>query len=102
MVCGFFCLWLASVFVFIFRNSNSSAVFLRGVIASLPSLNPGRIFYGSITREDDRGDEAEEFRIEDAEVLRCGDGGAGQALSSIPGSTHSRRDPRLSVAFAGA
>ena len=41
----------------------------------------------------------EEFRIEDAEVLRCGDGGAGQALSSIPGSTHSRRDPHLSLGF---
>ena len=41
-----------------------------------------------------------EFRIEDAEVLRCSDGGTGKALSSIPGSTDSRADPHLSVASA--
>src|ERR671914_729987 len=74
-------------------------VFSVQVIASLPSLNPRRIFYGSTTREDDRGDEAAQLRIEDTEVLPGRDGRIGQALPPVPRSTGAGTDSRLWVAL---
>ena len=59
-------------------------VFSVQVIASLPSLNPRRIFYGSTTREDDRGDEAAQLRIEDTEVLPGRDVGLAKHYRQFP------------------
>src|SRR5919106_4306322 len=77
-------------------------VFISRVVASLPSLNPRRDFYGSATREDDRGDETTQLRGEDAEVVPWRDGGLSQALPAVSGSTDAGADPGVSVALAGA
>src|SRR5687767_1962271 len=76
--------------------------FSSGVIASLPNLNPRRIFYGSTTDEDDRGDEVEKLLAAHPAVLSGGGDRTGQALSPVTGPTHTRGDSLLSIASGKA
>ena len=72
------------------------------MLVSLPNLNPRRISYGSITHEDDRGDEVEKLLAPHPVVLSGGRDRTGQALSPVAGPTDTRGDSRLSTASAKA
>jgi hypothetical protein len=65
-------------------------------------LNPRRISYGSITHEDDRGDEVEKLLTAHPAVISGGRDRTGQALSPVAGPPDARRDSRLSTASGKA